>query len=226
MNRPSQSLSNLLMRASVALVVVLIVRVTVEVVAGYVDYLPPNFDSNFLQGREHYFFHGYQWAFYPHIASGPITLLVGVVLMSDAFRTRFPIWHRRLGRIQVICVLFLVAPSGLWMAYYTATGTIAGISFAILAVLTGTVAALGWKAAVERRFADHRRWMSRCFVLLCSAVVLRVAGGTGTYFDVKWLWFDPVASWFSWLIPLIAYECASFRHRRPAPVKELSQTRG
>ena len=168
--------SNSLRRALTIAVVVLIVRVTVEVVWGYRDYFPPNFASEFLQGRERYFFGAYHWAFYSHIAAGPVTLLLGLLLVSDKFRTRFPLWHRRLGRVQAIAVVFVLAPSGLWMAYYTATGTIAAIGFALLAVLTGTCVALGWRAAVMRRFNDHRRWMLRCVLLLCSAVVLRLFG--------------------------------------------------
>lgn len=196
----------------------LIVKVTVEVMLVYANYFPPNFSSGFLQGREHCFSGPYQWAFYPHIAVGPVTLLLGLLLVSDKFRAHFPIWHRRLGRIQVVCVLFVLAPSGLWMAYDTATGTIAAISFAILAVMTGTCAALGWRAAVARRFSDHRRWMWRCFLLLCSAVVLRILGGLGTVLDVKSLWFDPVASWSSWLIPLLTFELLNLRKRQAGRV--------
>ncbi len=200
----------------------LIVRVTAEVVWGYRNYLPPNFSSDFLQGRENYFFGSYQWAFYPHIAVGPLTLLLGMVLVSDKFRLKFPIWHRWLGRVQAMSVIFVIGPSGLWMAYYTATGRIAGIGFAILSILTTTCAVMGWKTAVARRFNDHRRWMSRCFVLLCSAVVLRILGGLGTVLEVKFLWYDPIASWSSWLIPLLTFEYLSLRNRRPALVQPRS----
>jgi hypothetical protein len=60
--------------------------------------------------------------------------------------------------------------------------------------------------------------MARSFVLLCSAVVLRVAGGLATVAGVQSEWFDPVASWACWLLPLTAYECAirrSHLHLRP-----------
>jgi hypothetical protein len=44
--------------AQVALTVaaaLLIVKVTLSVILGYRDYLPPNFDADFLLGRESYF---------------------------------------------------------------------------------------------------------------------------------------------------------------------------
>lgn len=204
-------LSPVLQRALILLAVVVIVKVTVAVVIGYREYIPPDFNSDFLRGRESYFFQDYQWAFYTHIASGPVTLVLGLILITDQFRARFPKWHRYLGRIQVVCVLFLVAPSGLWMAWYAAPGPIAGISFAILSVLTGVCVALGWRAAVRRRLTVHRIWMSRCFVLLCSAVVLRIFGGLGSVAGVQSDWYDPLASWASWVMPLVAFELFSRR---------------
>lgn len=203
-----------LQRALAVVAGLLIVKVTVEVMLGYANYLPPNFGSDFLRGREGYFFDAYQWAFYPHIASGPVALFLGMLLLNEPFRLRFPKWHRSLGRVQTVNVLCIVTPSGLWMAYYAATGTIAAIGFAILAVLTGTCIALGWRAAVKRKFAIHRRWMWRSFLLLCSAVVLRVLGGLGTVMEVQSAWFDPVASWASWILPLTSYELIGLRLRR------------
>ncbi|MBI5757582.1 MAG: DUF2306 domain-containing protein [Planctomycetales bacterium] len=192
----------------------LIVKVTVEVMLGYVNYFPPNFDSDFLRGREGYFFGAYRRAFYPHIASGPVALGFGMVLLSETFRRRFPKWHRILGRLQTANVLCVVTPSGLWMAYHTSTGTTAAIGFAILAILTGTCIALGWRAAVKRQFAIHRRWMWRCFLLLCSAVVLRIIVGFGNVIEVQALWFDPAASWASWILPLTTFELIGLKLRR------------
>jgi len=192
------------------LVCVLICRVTVSVFLSYRDYIPPNFESDFLQGRQQYFFGSYQWAFYTHIVSGPCSLIFGLILVSKQFRLRFAKWHRYLGRIQVACVLLLVTPSGLWMAWYAETGVIAGTGFAALAVVTGMCVALGWRSAVKRRFAEHQCWMLRCFILLCSAVVLRVIGGLTIVTGVESEWAYPLAAWTSWLLPLMAYEVSRF----------------
>lgn len=192
----------------------LILKVTAEVILGYANYFPPNFDSDFLRGRETYFFGAYRWFFYPHIASGPLAIGLGLVLTSERFRVRFPKWHRTLGRIHVANVMLVVAPSGLWMAFHAAAGTMAAVSLVLLAILTATFAALGWRAAVQRRFAIHRRWMWRCFLLLCSAVVLRVFGGLGTVLAVDSAWYDPLATWASWLLPLAVFELNGLRTRR------------
>jgi hypothetical protein len=204
--RAMSSLPTSYRRVLAVLTALLIVKVTAAVVWNYRNYLPPDFDADFLQGRESYFFDGYQWAFYAHIASGPVALLAGLLLVSDRFRMRRPAWHRALGNFQIANVLVLLAPSGLWMAFYPASGTVAGLSFASLSLATAACAALGWRAAMQRRFVDHRRWMLRTFVLLCSAVTLRLAAGLATVIGVQSAWFDPVAAWACWIVPMAIYE--------------------
>lgn len=195
-------------RVVVAAALVVIVKVTCEVVLGYRRYLPPDFAADFLYGRQAYFHGAYQWAFYPHIAGGPLALALGTLLVGDWFRLRWPEWHRRLGRLHVLNVLFVVAPSGLWMAFYAAAGWVGTASFVLLSSLTSLTAALGWRAAVLRRFAEHRTWMWRCYVLLCSAVVIRVLGGFGTVAGVTASWWDPASTWVCWVVPLAVLEAS------------------
>jgi Predicted membrane protein (DUF2306) len=193
---------------------VLILKVIASAVSGYHDYFPPNFGSDFLRGREPHFFGVYQWAFYTHILSGPVSLILGLILIAERARARFPKWHRYLGRIQVVCVLLLVTPSGLAMAFHAAAGPIAAVGLATLAITTATCASLGAWSAVTRRFADHRRWMWRCYLLLCSAVVLRLIGGLATVTGVTAPWVDPLANWMSWLTPLAAFELREWTGRK------------
>jgi hypothetical protein len=189
----------------------LILKVTLGVVMTYGDYIPPSFDSAFLNGRDAYFWGGYHWAFYAHIVSGPCALVFGTILLSDWFRLRFSKWHRRLGRVQAACVLLLVAPSGFWMAFHAETGAVAGAGFASLALATGLCVFCGFRAAVRRRFAEHRRWMWRCYLLLCSAVVLRLTAGVATVAGIEGPWTYTMAAWTSWLVPLGVFEALRLR---------------
>ena len=192
----------------------LILRVTASIVSGYPGYFPPDFSSGFLRGREGHFWGAYRWAFYTHILSGPVSLVLGLFLVVSGTRARFPSWHRRLGRLQVACILLLVTPSGLWMATRAAAGPISGIGLGALAVATATCAALGARGAIARRFVDHRRWMWRCYLLLCSAVVLRLLGGLATVTGILATWVDPLASWVCWLVPLAVFEWREWWTRR------------
>ena len=186
------------------LLCLLVFKTALVTFANYPDYFPANFRADFLLGREGYFHGSYQGAFYAHIVTGPFVLLAGLVLLSESLRCRFPRGHRRLGQVYLVCVLGVIVPSGLWMARYAESGTIAGVGFAALAVVTGVCAAMGLRSAVERRFDKHRVWMQRCYVLLCSAVVLRIIGGASDLMNLEWTY--PLAAWASWLLPLLALE--------------------
>ncbi len=203
----------MLNRVLILLAALLVVKVTFSVALGYHDYFPPDFNSDFLRGRESYFFGGYQLAFYSHIVAGPTSLVLGLILVSQSFRARFPNWHRRLGKVEIALILFLLVPSGLWMACYAQTGMVAGAGFFGLALATGLCAAFGWRSAVRRRFADHRRWVWRCFLLLSSAVIVRLIGGLATVTWVGVDWSYPLAAWASWLVPLAIYEISRARPR-------------
>lgn len=191
-----------------AVAVALVVKTIVAVVAGYGAYFPPDFSAGFLVGREHYFFGPYRLAFVTHVLASPVALLLGTLLVCERFRLVCPRWHRRAGRVQVPLVICCVAPSGLWMAAYAAAGPVAGIALAMLAVGTAFTAVAGWRAAVAGRFAAHRRWMWRNYLLLCSAVLIRVLAGAGTVLGVTAAWFDTAATWVSWVGPLVVFEIA------------------
>jgi hypothetical protein len=200
------SVSAMLRRGLALLAAAVVVKVTLGVLLGYGAYFPPDFELGFLHGRQAYFHGVYAVAFYSHVVVGPVTLLLGLVLVSETPRRRYPIWHRRLGKTQIALILLLLVPSGLWMARFAETGGVAGLGFAGLALATGLCAALGWRTAMQRRFAEHRRWMWRCYLLLCSAVVLRLIGGLATVTGVDGGWTYPLAAWVSWLVPLAAFE--------------------
>jgi hypothetical protein len=92
------------------------------------------------------------------------------------------------------------------MAYYAETGAVAGFGLGSLAIATAVCTFLGWRSAVMRRFADHRHWMWRTFLLLCSAVVIRIIGGAATVAQFDALWLYPFSTWVSWLAPLLVFE--------------------
>ena len=204
-------------------VCLLILKVTFNIVENYPNYLPPDFSAVFLRGRKSQFFGAYQRAFYPHIAAGPITLVLGMIILSERIRQRFPRWHTRLGKVQIACILLFVAPSGLWMSFYAQAGIGVKIGFSMLATATGLSAWHGWRTAVRREFGKHQIWMWRSYVLLCSAIVTRLIGGAFLVTGIDGDWTYYMAAWTSWLLPLGVFEwtvgCFSKRARSSSPVK-------
>ena len=189
------------------LVVLLILRVLVVIVANYPDYFPPNFESLFLQGRESTFHGLYRLAFYVHIFSGPFVLCNGLLLMSESIRRHWVGLHRGLGGMQVSVLLLVFLPSSIVMSQHAFGGWLAGLSFVLLSLTTILCVMMGLKFARHRRYDLHRKWMLRSYVLICSAIPLRLISGTAGLLEVSHIEVAYViAAWSSWIIPIVVLE--------------------
>lgn len=184
----------------------IVLKTIAATVSNWLDYFPPNFTSAFLTGRKAYFFGPYQIAFFLHVVSGPISLILGLLLITKPIRSRWPKWHRRMGQLQVTVVILFVAPSGFWMAFRAVGGIVSVSGFACLALLTGWSAFTGYRAVRQRNFRSHEIWMTRCFLLLISAVVLRIIAGIAIVAQIQNDWVYPISAWASWILPLIIYD--------------------
>jgi len=196
----------ILLKVLRAFFALLILRALGSIVANYSDYFPPDFQSSFLQGREGTFPGTYQWAFYVHIFSGPLVLLNGLVLMTD-WVIRYRSLHRFLGWVQTIALLVFMLPSGMVMALRSFGGFGAGLSFMVLSGATGVCAILGVAYARRGKVKQHRQWMVRAYVLICSAVFLRLVSGAAGLVGVTDAERAYVfAAWMSWVLPLMVWE--------------------
>lgn len=188
--------------------ILLFVKTIGAVLYEYRWYFPLDFQqSAFLIGREESFTPGYRVAFFVHLFAGPVALLSATFLMVSGLKkaSRFRRWHSIVGRLLFVAVVPL-SLSGMVMAFKSFAGPIAGVSFLVLAILT-----LGscWGAAVyamKKKFTAHQVWATRCFLLLCSPLLLRIVGGiaivSGTESEAIYRW----NAWLSWVVPLLVYE--------------------
>jgi hypothetical protein len=60
--------------------------------------------------------------------------------------------------------------------------------------------------ARTKDFRLHRRWATRCFLLLASPLLLRLIAGAAIVTHMESDWFYRLNAWLSWLIPLTIYE--------------------
>ncbi len=108
-----------------------------------------------------------------HAGGASTALLIGWLQFLTGLRARRPAVHRWTGRAYVIACL-VGGLSGLMLAIGTTAGPVGGVGFGLLAVAWLLTTALGWRTAMERRFAEHRRWMIRSWALTLAAVTLRI----------------------------------------------------
>ncbi|MCS7469448.1 DUF2306 domain-containing protein [Stieleria sp. ICT_E10.1] len=187
------------------------------ILSPFSHYLPPDFDYGFLSNKADYFYRsGYFIGFYLHIAGAPIGLFIGGLQMSRTLRMQYPRVHRIAGGVYVIAVLFAAAPGGFIMSMKAFGGWSTTLCFGILAAATWWSTYIGWRAGRGGDFQQHRIWMLRSYVLLLSAVFLRLG-----HFALRTIGLTPeltyqFAAWISWVIPLIVLEFALGIYSLPA----------
>lgn len=192
------------------LLLVLFVRVMYLIIYEYHLYFPPDFSKGFLTDRHGYFWGIYCAAFYSHIAVGPIVLLIAVFLMlsgtGNKYLKRFFHWHRPLGKLQFVLVVFLLTPTGILMSTRANTGAIAGVAFFLLSIATAfSMIAAVWHVR-QGNLASHRLWATRCFLMLCSPLLLRLMQGAVIMLDYDSQVTYPYSAWISWSVPLLMFE--------------------
>ena len=208
MNDSSTDDRVILLRLSLYFAVMLLMtNVLVRILYEYRYYFPPDFHlSAFLTGRQSSFHGLYRVAFYTHIVVGPLALIIGAGLLRTGLCRTHRRIHQWMGRVQAFLVLVLIVPSGLVMATHAFAGPVAGVGFALLALVTAGCVSVSVYHARRGELVIHRRWASRLLILLCSPLILRLITGATIVTQTDAPWIYPLNAWISWLIPLIAYE--------------------
>jgi hypothetical protein len=110
-----------------------------------------------------------------HVLLAAVVTLGGLTQLVPAIRERAPWLHRWNGRLFFILAL-LMAIGGLWLTGVRQTylSPISGIAVSINGLLILIFTAMAWRLAVRRRFAAHRRWAMRAFMVVSGVWFLRV----------------------------------------------------
>ncbi len=147
---------------------------------------------------------------YAHMVGGSgMLFLGGLNLYLAARKDRFAL-HRRIGQAYLAFGTFgasvAIAIVTLTHAHKPAGGPVltnGTVSILMLASAWLCFAALGWRAARNRRFTSHSHWMIRSYVLVWSFVFCRIASRVTNIDD---LGGGESFIWLSWVAPLILCE--------------------
>jgi uncharacterized membrane protein len=154
-----------------------------------------------------------------HVVAAMIALLVGPLQFVRRLRTRRPAVHRAAGKLYVAAIA-IGSPAGFVLALGTSAGPLAASGFAMVAVLSIIFTWRGWRAAMRRRFAEHRDWMLRSWAITAAAITLRLLLPASAMLGLRFYAAYPVIAWLPWLINLALVEYLIRRgrdsNRRPA----------
>jgi hypothetical protein len=99
-----------------------------------------------------------------HAISGSIALLTAVLQLWPWLRRKYPAAHRISGRIYIFAGALPSAVLAVTM--YPVTPGAGRVAVLVAATLWSTTSILGWMAARQKRFAEHRRWMVYSFAIM------------------------------------------------------------
>lgn len=113
--------------------------------------------------------------FAAHVLMAAVITFGGLVQLVPAIRSRWPAVHRWNGRLYLLSALAL-ALGGLWLTWGRGTwlNLIGAFGITLDALLILAFAAMAYRTARARRFADHRRWALRLFAVASAVWFMRV----------------------------------------------------
>jgi len=148
-----------------------------------------------------------------HVIGATAALLAGPLQFVPLIRKRWPGFHRATGRTYVLgCALG--APAGFVLALGTSAGPVAGMAFAVSALLWPLFTWLGVRAVLEGRLDDHRDWMLRSYAVLAGAITLRLMLPAALMSGYEFYPAYRAIAWLNWSANLALCEYWIRRKRR------------
>lgn len=167
-----------------------------------------------------------------HMLGGTVMLVLGALNLYVGSTRRLFRFHRAIGYSYLIGGA-LGAAAALLLALANVHGKFVdpfafdlmkvsdlGWALAALSVAWMLTATMALRAAINRRFDNHREWMIRSYVLVWSFVLCRLTAKVPTLAVLGELGDGAALGWLSWLIPLaIAEICLQWKAGAPVPVR-------
>ena len=185
------------------------------------QYVPLNFDVSFLALKDEKDLSHYQISFFTHIYSAIFVLILGIFQFSSSLRAKWPALHRGTGKLYILLVLFLAAPSGLVMGYYGNGGIYSQVSFVLQAVLWFVFTLRAFIEVRKRNYVLHRNFMILSYAMTLSAISLRLC----KWIIANTLELPPmdtykIVVWLGWTLNLaVAFLIIRYSDKNTKPAK-------
>jgi hypothetical protein len=112
--------------------------------------------------------------FYTHLPAGVICLLTPLLLFARTFIKKGIRLHRITGKVYVWITLFLVCPTGMYLALYAKGGFVTQIGFMIQGILLALFTWKGYQAIRKGDKLEHLHFMIRSYAVATVVLSFRV----------------------------------------------------
>jgi len=116
----------------------------------------------------------YNTCFYLHITAGALCILTALIQFSRYILKKSKAIHRISGKIYVAVVLFLGAPTGLYMSFFAKGSFWERALFMFMAGWWFVTTLYGLSTIHKRNVLAHKIWMMRSYSMAMTAVTFRV----------------------------------------------------
>lgn len=156
----------------------------------------------------------YRWSFYLHIFAGMFCITAALTQFSSYLLKKRKAIHVWMGKIYVLVVLLLGAPTGLYMSFFAKGSFWERILFMFMAVYWFYSTAKGLQTIRQKNVLAHKNWMIRSYSMAMTAVTFRVYHIFFYYFGVDHLHNYEISLWISVLGNMLVAEYLIFRKSR------------
>jgi len=148
----------------------------------------------------------YLFMLWAHIASGCVVLLAALGQFSRRLLRRWPKVHKGMGLLYVWTMLAVLAPTGIYVAFFAKGGFSGMMGFLLLGVAGAWFTCSGWRALGRGNIPAHRDWMIRSYAMATSAVTFRAMHIGFFYLELPYEQNYLLSLWLSTLVNLLAAE--------------------
>ncbi|MCB9261621.1 MAG: DUF2306 domain-containing protein [Flavobacteriales bacterium] len=165
-------------------------------------------DVGFLRIKQQYLpNHFWKISFFIHSFTAIFSLLAGFTQFSKSFLKNHTQLHRVFGKLYVIIVLCLAAPSGLVLSLYANGHWPSIIGFSVLSVLWFYFTFTAYRQIRLHKFDKHEHFMIRSYALSLSAITLRLWKPLiATLFEPNPLFLYQLITWLGFVPNLVFAE--------------------
>ncbi|MCB0714653.1 MAG: DUF2306 domain-containing protein [Chitinophagaceae bacterium] len=152
-----------------------IVAFSLLLIYNTLPYLSFSKDFSFIEERSFLFQSNfYNACFYIHISAGALCIGSALVQFSRYILKKSKAIHRFFGKIYVFVVLFLAAPTGLYMSFFAKGSFWERALFMFMATWWFITTLNGLTTIHKRNVIAHKVWMIRSYAMAMTAVTFRV----------------------------------------------------
>ncbi len=165
-------------------------------------------DVSFLLTKQDVVFNPiWRTTFYIHVFGGSLAIILGPLQFIKKIRQKNVFIHKLIGKVYISAVLFIAAPTGLYMAFYANGGIYSSIGFVLMSLLWFYTTWMALVTIRKGRVGEHIKWIVRSYAMTFAAVTLRLwVPFLSLVISMEQLNVIIITAWISWLFNLLVAE--------------------